>query len=166
MYLILTQTKRLAWVLGLSWYHLSGFMVFLKSLETISELILYSEYLGERALDLICLGSRWGSGIHQLGPWAKHCISEPQFPYLQNGHNTYLTGLVTWENVCESITKCYNNVMVLLWPFSLCRHWWSLGRQWSPKSGVPILLINTFITRRNFFYDHRVHSFWFTDEDC
>lgn len=39
-----------------------------------------------------------------VGPWAKHCISEPQFPYLQSGLNTYLTGLVTWENECESIS--------------------------------------------------------------
>lgn len=33
-------------------------MVFLKSLETISKLILYSEYTGEIALDLIGLGYR------------------------------------------------------------------------------------------------------------
>lgn len=38
--------------------HLSSFMVFLKSLETISKLILYSEYTGEIALDLIGLGYR------------------------------------------------------------------------------------------------------------
>lgn len=41
-------------------------MVFLRSIETMSELRLYPEYPGEIALGLVCLRSRWDSATQQL----------------------------------------------------------------------------------------------------
>lgn len=69
-------------------------MVFLKSLETTGKLI-YSEYQGETVLDLVSLGSRLALPLTSCSALGKAlCLSEPQWPCLQNGYNTFFTGLV------------------------------------------------------------------------